>query len=94
MDITTPIGELMMGLAALLAQFEVRRTAQRTTAGIRAIQERGLRYGAQPKLSDAKAKQLVKMRKGGASRTETARKFKVSTGTVRNYELRAKGRKR
>jgi DNA invertase Pin-like site-specific DNA recombinase len=93
-DFTTPMGQFVLGLLGLLAQLEAQWTSQRTSAGIRAIQERGLRYGAQPKLSKARAEQLVRMRKAGASRAETARKFEVSTGTVRNYELRATKRKR
>jgi DNA invertase Pin-like site-specific DNA recombinase len=92
-DFTTPMGQFVLGLLGLLAQLEAQWTAQRTAAGIKALQERGFAYGAQPKLSPARAEQLVRMRKAGVSRAEAARKFKVSTGTVRNYELRAKKRK-
>jgi DNA invertase Pin-like site-specific DNA recombinase len=92
-DFTTPMGQFVLGLLGLLAQLEAQWTSQRTSAGIKAIQDRGLRYGAQPKLSDIKAKALLKMRKAGASRAAVARKFRVSPGTVRNYELRAKRRK-
>ncbi len=93
-DLATPVGRMMMGVFGTLAQFESDLTAERTRAGIRAIQERGLQYGAQPKLSEATAKALVKMRKGGATVTAVAAKFKVSTGSVHNYVKRANGRKR
>jgi DNA invertase Pin-like site-specific DNA recombinase len=92
-DFTTPMGQFVLGLLGLLAQLEAQWTSQRTSAGIKAIQDRGLRYGAQPKLSDTKTKALLRMRKAGASRAAVARKFRVSPGTVRNYELRAKRRK-
>lgn len=94
LDITTPVGELMLGLTALLAQFEVRSTSQRTAAGIKAIQERGMRYGAKPKLSEARAKQLVKLRKGGLTKAVLAKRFGVSPASVTNYVNRAKRRKR
>jgi DNA invertase Pin-like site-specific DNA recombinase len=92
-DLSTATGRLLLGMFGAFAQFAAELTAERTGAGIRAIQARGLQYGAQPKLSEAKRAALLKMRKSGASRAATARKFKVSPGTVRNYELRAKRRK-
>jgi DNA invertase Pin-like site-specific DNA recombinase len=88
----TPIGRFTLGLTALLAQLEVDQTAERTAAGIKALKESGFLYGAQPKLDKAKAARLVRMRKGGATIAETAEAFGVSTGTVRNYMLRAKRR--
>jgi DNA invertase Pin-like site-specific DNA recombinase len=93
-DFTSPPGELMFSMLGAFAQFEAAMTSRRTAAGIKAIQERGLQYGAKPMLSDAKAKALVKMRKGGATAASVAAKFKVSTGTVNNYVKRAKARKR
>ncbi len=93
-DFTTPGGELMFSMLGAFAQFEAAMTAKRTAAGIKALQDRGFVYGGKPKLSDAKAQQVLKMRKAGASRAAVARKFGVVPGTVRNYELRAKGRKR
>lgn len=92
-DLATPLGRLLLGVFGSLAQFEAELTAERTSAGIKAIQARGLQYGATPKLSAAKAAQLVKMRKSGATAAEVAKRFKVSLGSVRNYMLRAKRRK-
>lgn len=93
-DFTSPAGELMFSMLGAFAQFEAAMTAKRTAAGIKAIKDRGLHYGAKPMLSDAKAKALVKMRKSGATAAAVARKFRVSTGTVNNYVRRAKARKR
>lgn len=93
-DFSTPTGELMFGMLGHFAQFEAAMTAKRTAAGIKALQDRGMLYGAQPKLSDKVAARLVKMRKGGATIAATAEKFGVSEGTVRNYVLRAEGRRR
>jgi DNA invertase Pin-like site-specific DNA recombinase len=93
-DLATPVGRMMLGVFGALAQFEAEITAERTKAGIKAIQDRGLQYGATPKLSAAKAAALVKMRKGGATIADTARHFKVSPGSVRNYMLRAKPKRK
>jgi DNA invertase Pin-like site-specific DNA recombinase len=93
-DFTTPMGQFVLGILGLVAQLEAQMTSQRTAAGIKAIQDRGMRYGAKPKLSDARAKALVQMRKGGATIAETAKKFRVSPGSVQNYVRRAKSRRR
>jgi DNA invertase Pin-like site-specific DNA recombinase len=93
-DFTTPTGELMFGMLGHFAQFEAAMTAKRTAAGIKALQDRGYLYGAQPKLSDKQAARLVKMRKGGATISATAEKFGVSPGSVRNYMQRAKRRRK
>ena len=93
LNVHTPIGEFTFGLTALLAQLEVRTTAQRTAAGIKAIQERGMRYGAKPKLSEAKAAQLVKLRKTGLTKAVLAKRFGISPASVTNYEQRAKARR-
>ena len=94
LNVHTPIGEFTFGLTALLAQLEVRTTSQRTSAGIRAIQERGLRYGALPKLTEAQAAKLLALRKSGLTKAALAKRFKVSPATVANYEKRAKAKRR
>jgi DNA invertase Pin-like site-specific DNA recombinase len=89
-DLTTPMGELMFHVIGAFSQFEAAMTAKRTEAGIAALQSRGFLYGAQPKLTPAKAKALVRMRKRGVTIAELARRFDISTGSVRNYMERAK----
>jgi DNA invertase Pin-like site-specific DNA recombinase len=92
LNVHTPIGEFMLGMTALLAQLEVRQTSQRTAAGIRAIQERGLRYGAKLKLSEKQAERLVALRKSDPklwTHAKLAEKFSVSQPTVINYINRA-----
>lgn len=103
LEVKTPIGRFTMGLTALLAQLEVDRTSERTSAGIAALQEQGFLYGATPKLSDAKAKQLVRLRqimvpalvRGKLEMRQKwtiaklAEKFEISTASVANYLRRA-----
>lgn len=93
-DFTTPMGQFVLGILGLVAQLEAQMTSHRTSAGIKAIQERGLHYGARPKLSDAKAARLVEMRKAGAKVAEVAKRFGVSTASVNNYVNRAKVRRK
>ena len=93
LDILTPIGEFMMGMTALLAQLEVRTLSRRTARGIKAIQDRGMRYGAKPKLSDARAQTLLALRKAGWSFPRLASKFNITPTSARNYTLRAKRKK-
>lgn len=93
-DFTTPTGELMFGMLGHFAQFEAAMTAKRTAAGIKALQERGFAYGAKMKLSDAKAAQLVRLRKKGLTKAVLARRFGISPASVSNYLKRAKAKPR
>ncbi len=88
-DFSTATGELMFGMLGHFAQFEVAMTAKRTAAGIAALKARGFSYGPKPKLSPAKAAQLVTMRKKGVSKANIARHFKISPASVSNYVRRA-----
>ena len=93
-DFTTPSGELMFSMLGAFAQFEAAMTAKRTAAGIKALQDRGFAYGAKPKLSDAKAAKLLKLRKSGLSKATLARKFNISPASVTNYINRANARRK
>ena len=90
LNVHTPIGEFMLGMTALLAQLEVRQTAFRTSAGIRALQDQGYMYGRERSLSEKQHAQLLKDRKAGMSYPDLGKKYKVSTATARNYVMRAK----
>lgn len=89
-DMSTPVGRLMFHVIAAFAQFESDSTAQRTAAGIKAIQDRGLRYGAKPKLSEAKAGKMLAELRAGASKAALGRKYGISPVSVGNYAKRAK----
>lgn len=94
-DLTTPMGKLMLHILGAFAQFEADSTAQRTKAGIAAIQERGLRYGAKPKLSAVQAKKMVaEFRQGGWSKAAIGRKYGISPVSVTNYLERARPRRK
>lgn len=91
-DFTTPMGKFVLGILGLVAELEVQMTAHRTKAGISALKARGFLFGAKPKLSEAKAAQLVKLRKQGLTKAALARRFRISAASVTNYMNRAKRR--
>lgn len=89
-DLSTATGRLLLGVFGAFAQFAAELTAERTGAGIKALQDRGFTYGRERMLSDVKAAKLVRDRKCGATYQELADKYAVSTATARNYCMRAK----
>lgn len=84
-DFTTPMGRFVLGILALVAELEAKMTAQRTAAGIKAIQDRGMRYGAKRKLTPAKHRQVLEMDRAGVSKAEIGRKLGISPVSVTNY---------
>lgn len=93
-DLASPIGRLMFNIIGSFAQFEAEATSQRTSAGIKAAQARGIAYGPKPKLSPAKAKKMLRLaKKKGANKSAIARQFGVSRATVINYLKRDAARK-
>lgn len=90
-DFTTPMGQFVLGILALVAQLEAQMTAHRTSAGIAALKATGASYGALPVLSKAKVrllKKLRKLRRKGKRVWTIARlaaRFGVSTATINNY---------
>ena len=56
-DFTTAVGQLMLGIIGVMAQFERQLTIERTKAGMAAAKERGAKFGAETKVTkDVKAK--------------------------------------
>ena len=97
-DFTTATGRLILGMLAIMAEFERQLTIERTKAGMASLRARGLELGAPKKLDKklrAKAKKMLaeKRRKivGGKSvwrprytKLEVAEALKVSNGTIYN----------
>jgi DNA invertase Pin-like site-specific DNA recombinase len=97
-DFTTATGRLILGMLAIMAEFERQLTIERTKAGMASLRARGLQLGAPKKLDKklkAKAKKMLaeKTRKivGGKSvwrprysKLQVAEALKVSNGTVYN----------
>lgn len=97
-DLSTATGRLLLGMFGAFAQFAAELTAERTGRGIKAIQERGMPHGAQPKLTKAQVAKIKKLRKirlrsrrkgRTAHRRWTleklAERYGVSSATINNY---------
>jgi DNA invertase Pin-like site-specific DNA recombinase len=62
MDTTTKTGKLMLGILALIAEFETDIRKERQLEGIAKAKERGVAFGRQPKLSDEEIAEMRRRR--------------------------------
>ena len=93
-DFTTAIGQLVMGIVAIMAQFERQLTIERTKAGMAALKRRGKILGAPRLLDEAKVKRAMALLKAGEGGPETAKKLGVATSTIYAYfTVKRKGNK-
>jgi DNA invertase Pin-like site-specific DNA recombinase len=82
-DFSTATGKLILGLFAIVAEFERQLTIERTKAGIEAFKSReGGWQGAPTKLTADKLKQIKAMRKNGMTIKQIAAKLKVSESII------------
>jgi DNA invertase Pin-like site-specific DNA recombinase len=81
-DTTTPQGTLLFHLMGALAQFERSLIAERVTAGRKAAQARGVRFGPRPKLSHVHIQTARQMHEDGRSVAEIARTMRVHRATL------------
>ena len=95
-DLSTPNGQLVFHIIGALAQWERDVIRQRTRAGVVAAKARGVKFGAQPKLTDAMCLTMRDWRKEKPKPTyhEVAErvfhkwKIKIAYTTARNACLR------
>jgi len=64
-DMTTPSGEMVAGVLAVLAQWERRMISERTKAALAVKREQGVRIGAEPRIVGDLAKWIRAQRKKG-----------------------------
>ena len=62
-DTTSRTGKLVMGILALIAEFENDIRRERQLDGIAKAKERGVRFGVQPKLTEKVVKEIRKLRR-------------------------------
>lgn len=93
-DTSNTTGRLLLNILGTVAEFERDIIRDRTNAGIKAARERGVRFGAVPKLSPAKRKAMAKDRRDGMTLRELAMKYGVSVGTVQNWTVPRRKRQR
>ena len=64
-DTTTKEGRLLFSILASLAEFETELRAERTNEGRIAAMERGVRFGAKPKLTENQIAEMKQKRSQG-----------------------------
>ena len=65
MDTTTKTGKLLLGILALIAEFEADIRKERQLEGIARAKREGVAFGRQPKLTDAQVQELRDRRRNG-----------------------------
>ena len=81
-DTTTPTGRAMLHMVALLAELERGLIAERTRAGVKAAQARGVKFGRKPKLSPAQVRHARQQIEGGARVQDVAALLNVGRMTL------------
>ena len=82
---TTSCGRLIFHVLGALAEFERDLIRERTRAGVKAAQERGVRFGVNPKLSPKQIAEAQRMRDRGQSVYAIAKHFDVAHTTIYNW---------
>jgi DNA invertase Pin-like site-specific DNA recombinase len=81
-DTTSRTGKLVMGILALIAEFENDIRRERQMDGIKKAQERGVKFGRKPRLVPEKVEQIRDLRAGGTTVPEIIRQTGFSKASV------------
>ena len=81
-DTATPTGRAMWQMIGVLAELERSLIAERTRAGVKAAQKRGVAFGRKPKLSAAQLGHARRLIEGGERPATVARSFAVGRSTL------------
>jgi len=82
LDLTTPVGRAMAGLLAVFAEFEREILRERVRAGLVHARRNGKRLGRPPSVVH-KAIETRKLYRQGISKSEIARRLRISRTSVR-----------
>ena len=81
-DTSSRTGKLVMGILALIAEFENDIRHERQMDGIKKAQERGVRFGRKPRLVPEKVEQIRELRAAGTTVSEIIRQMGFSKASV------------
>jgi DNA invertase Pin-like site-specific DNA recombinase len=81
-DTTSRTGKLVMGILALIAEFENDIRRERQMDGIKKAKERGVRFGRKLELVPEKVKQIRKLRAAGSPVPDIMRQIGLSKASV------------
>jgi len=89
-DTETPTGRAMWQMIGVLAELERSLIAERTRAGVKAAQKRGVKFGRKPKLTDTQIAHARKQLNKGMRVNEVAALLRIGRSTLyRALELGA-----
>lgn len=89
-DTETPTGRAMWQMIGVLAELERSLISERTRAGVKAAQKRGVKFGRKPKLTDAQIAHARKQLNKGMRVAEVAALLRVGRSTLyRAFEQEA-----
>ena len=81
-DTTTKEGRLLFSILASLAEFETELRAERTNEGRIAAMERGVKFGAKPKLTENQITEMKQKRSQGVLIKNLMNEYKLSKASV------------
>jgi DNA invertase Pin-like site-specific DNA recombinase len=81
-DTDTPTGRAMWQMIGVLAELERGMIAERTRAGVKAAQSRGVKFGRKPKMTPQQIAHARKLIEDGEDRAKVAALFKVGRKTL------------
>jgi DNA invertase Pin-like site-specific DNA recombinase len=81
-DTGSRTGKLVMGILALIAEFENDIRRERQMDGIAKAHERGVRFGRKPQLVPDVVERIKELREGGATVPEIMRQMELSKASV------------
>jgi len=81
-DTTSRTGKLVMGILALIAEFENDIRRERQMDGIKKAKERGVRFGRKLRLVPEKVKQIRQLRAAGSTVPDIIRQMGLSKASV------------
>jgi DNA invertase Pin-like site-specific DNA recombinase len=81
-DTTTKEGLLLFSILASLAEFETELRAEKTNEGLIAAMERGVRFGAKPKLTENQIAEMKQKRSQGVLIKDLMTQYKLSKASV------------
>ena len=81
-DTSTRTGKLIMGILALIAEFENDIRRERQQDGINKAKAEGVRFGPKPLLTSQVVKTIKELRADGATVSEIMRRMKLSKASI------------
>ncbi len=81
-DTTSAHGRLVLGLLAIIGEFERELIAQRCSEGRVRAKQAGIRFGRKPKLTRFQQAEAIERREAGETLHSIARSFGVSHSTI------------